>query len=89
MPCFYLTFTIYCIAASLINKGVKKCDAVSLVAQTLLFYQNQVPVDHQCMAWGWTVSVEVQVRGSEATDLVLHSSNILTSPLFCALPRPA
>ncbi|GMH52965.1 hypothetical protein TrRE_jg6318 [Triparma retinervis] len=54
-PLFYFTFAIYCTAASLINGGVKRCSSPSLVLQSLLFYQNLVPLDQQCMAWGWTV----------------------------------
>ncbi|GMH75916.1 hypothetical protein TrST_g35 [Triparma strigata] len=28
--------------------------------KNVLFYQNEYPVAEQCMAWGWTVAVEVQ-----------------------------
>jgi len=56
-PCYYFALLLYCFISSLIE-GPRKCDAA--VIRSLLFYQNNYPVTDQCMAWGWTVAVEVQ-----------------------------
>jgi peptidoglycan/LPS O-acetylase OafA/YrhL len=62
MPCFYFTFLLYCVIAGLVqgDGGPRKCSGVSEVLKNLLFYQNNYPIREQCMAWAWTVSVEVQ-----------------------------
>lgn len=38
----------------------RQCTFPNEVFKNILFYQNEYPVAEQCMAWGWTVAVEVQ-----------------------------
>jgi peptidoglycan/LPS O-acetylase OafA/YrhL len=60
VPCFYFTFALYCFIASLIEGGPRRCDGFSEVAKNLFFYQNNFAIKDQCMAWAWTVSIEMQ-----------------------------
>ncbi len=58
-PAFYFTFCIYCFVASLID-GPRRCEGWGEISKNVLFNQNNFGVSKQCMAWGWTVAVEVQ-----------------------------
>ena len=57
-PPFYVTYGIYCIIASFVSAAAK-CEGYK-IASSALFFQNEYPLGKQCMAWGWTVAVEVQ-----------------------------
>ena len=60
VPSFYVTLGIYCFAVSFMDGGgVRQCGGMGDMLRNLLFYQNTFPFTEQCLAYGWSLSVEI------------------------------